>query len=73
MKNADCVDQAISDTVDDEMSFLGMNHSDLDYYDTSHEIKKNVNDAVSKWVKSLEYLTVIIDTEKDTCTVVPNK
>lgn len=72
MKSADCVDQAVSDTVSDELCCLGKVYSDEDYYETLDEIKEKVNNAVSKWIRCQEYLTVIIDTETNTCSVVPN-
>lgn len=73
MKSADCVDQAVSDTVEDELCFLGKVYTDEDYHDTLDEIKEKVNNALSKWIRGQEYLTVIVDTETDTCSVVPNK
>ncbi len=69
MKDPDTLDDAISEAVEDEMTV-----TDLDEEEAEAVAKirhQTVKKICAKWFKYGEYLTVVIDTEAQTCTVVP--
>ena len=69
-KDPDSLYDAINDALDNE-EFNGLAEDELN---AVKEIRRqSIAEDCQKWFEWGEYLTVEIDTEEETCTVVPNK
>lgn len=69
MKDPDTLDDAIRDAVD--RSFDGMGTLEDEEVDALAAVRKRkAKDVCSRWFRYGEYLTVEIDTEAGTCSVV---
>lgn len=70
MKDPDTLDDAIADAVAD-ISVPGL--SDEEMEEVRMLRRGKISSLCSRWFEYGEYLTVEIDTEAETCTVVPNR
>jgi len=70
MKNPDCVFEAISRAAVDSVSDAsGLNEEEIKELIKSRQ--KEIEEQVSKWVKYGEYITIEIDTVRETARVIP--
>ena len=72
LKDTDSVYEAIEQAIDEELDKI----EELDE-DDKEKLKESRHEKISKicgqWFEYGEYLTVEIDTEANTCTVIPNE
>jgi hypothetical protein len=69
MKDPDTLYDAINDALEEELEPLGL---DEDESEAVADVRRGkIREVCSKWFRYGEYLTVEIDTEAETCTVVP--
>lgn len=72
MKDPDCLHDAIADAVRE--SLAADERLTADEVDAVGEVRREkVGKACERWFKWSEYLTVEVDTDAGTCTVVPAK
>ena len=71
MKAPDCLYEDISEEVALECEMLHLDNEETEIIKESHVEK--VKQIVSRWFEYGEYLTVEIDTDTETCAVVPLK
>lgn len=70
-KDPDTLSQAICDAVDIELEKLNLSE---DEFDAIRQIRiEKIESKLGKWFQYLEYVTVEIDTDKDTVKVIPNE
>lgn len=70
MKDPDSLYDAVRDAVQEEVEKMNL---DSEETEALVEIRADkVNNMTGRWFNYGEYLTVEIDTEANTCTVVPN-
>ncbi len=63
----DCVDDAVIESLG---SIKGLNDEELDVL--RDERREQISQLLGQWFEYSEYLTVEVDTEAETCTVVEN-
>lgn len=67
-KSPDAVSYKISNLIEEELDNLNLEEDELN---AIREIRiQKLSEKVGKWFKHLEYVTIEIDTEKDTAMVV---
>jgi hypothetical protein len=69
MKDPDCLYEPINEAVMTALAKLELSQDEIDVVADKRAAK--VREDCSKWFKWGEYLTVEIDTEAGTCTVIP--
>jgi len=72
LKDPDGFYESIKEAVDNSLN--GTTLLDEDEFEELAEIRRvKINEAISKWVKYSEYITIEFDTTANTATVVPVK
>lgn len=66
MKDPDGVYDSVRDAIDDNLP-SGLDEDELEHL--AQERKEELSELMKKWFRYGEYLSVEIDTEKGTCTV----
>ena len=72
MKNPDAVGNAIDQAAHEEVDAI-KGVSDEEREDLFDSRQSSIGESVSKWFEYKEYLTVEVDTDADTCVVIPCK
>ena len=70
MKDPDVLTDCIKEAVD-KLSIDGLDKEEIECI-KEHRIEKTI-DLCTKWFKYGEYINLEIDTEKETCVVIPEK
>ncbi len=70
-KDPDVVSDAISEAIDEELEQSGL-PEDERLMLRDHRIEK-LQDKVTKWFHYMEYVTIEVDTDKNTAIVIPNE
>lgn len=69
MKDPDTMPDAVTDAVREELRASGL---PKDEQDVLYEVRSDkIRGICAKWFRYSEYLTVEVDTEAQTCTVIP--
>ena len=69
MKDPDCVYDAVQDAMKD-LKIDGVSEDEM--VELREKREEQTRDLCDKWFEYGEYLTVEVDTEAKTCTVIPN-
>lgn len=69
MKDPDTLHDAISDAVDEDVAAMKLDKDEQELLAETR--KQKVHALCDRWFQYGEYLTVEIDTDKETCVVVP--